>query len=132
MKKRMYCLWFCMILLVTLFSPAANVQAKVKPKLYVKNKTMYVGKTAVITLKKAGKVKWKTSKKSVVAITKKRKNKVSIKASSPPPPTAKSGRWRGPSKGSAGSCTVWKARRKRASFTDRAHGKKATSRKARL
>ena len=80
MKKRMYCLWFCMILLVTLFSPAANVQAKVKPKLYVKNKTMYVGKTAVITLKKAGKVKWKTSKKSVVAITKKRKNKVSIKA----------------------------------------------------
>lgn len=52
--------------------------------------------------------------------------------SSPPPPTAKSGRWRGPSKGSAGSCTVWKARRKRASFTDRAHGKKATSRKARL
>lgn len=80
MKKRMYCLWFCMILLVTLFSPAANVQAKVKPKLSVKNKTMYVGKTAVITLKKAGKVKWKTSKKSVVAITKKRKNKVSIKA----------------------------------------------------
>ena len=51
---------------------------------------------------------------------------------SPPPPTAKSGRWRGPSKGSAGSCTVWKARGKRASFTDRAHGKKATSRKARL
>ena len=28
--------------------------------------------------------------------------------------------------------TVWKARRKRASFTDRAHGKKAISRKARL
>ena len=29
---------------------------------------------------------------------------------SPPSPTAKSGHWRGPSKGSAGSCTVWKAR----------------------
>lgn len=45
----------------------------------VKNKTMYVGKTATLTLKNAGKVKWKTSKKYVVTVTKK-KNKVIIKA----------------------------------------------------
>ena len=43
-----------------------------------------------------------------------------------------SGRWRGPSKGSAGSCTVWKARGKRASFTDRAHGKRRHQGKPRL
>lgn len=69
-----------MVLLVTMLFPLENVQAKAKPKLSVKTKTMYVGKTAVITLKRAGKVKWKTSKKSVVAITKKKKNKVTIKA----------------------------------------------------
>lgn len=80
MKKRGYCLFICMVLLVTMFFPLENVQAKAKPKLSVKTKTMYVGKTAVITLKRAGKVKWKTSKKSVVAITKKKKNKVTIKA----------------------------------------------------
>lgn len=80
MKKRVYGLWFCIILLVTVFFPAENVHAKAKPKLSVKNKTMYVGKTAVLTLKNAGKVKWKTSKKSVVIITKKRKNKVTIQA----------------------------------------------------
>ena len=80
MKKRVCCLWLCIILLVTLFSPAENVQAKAKPRLSVKNKKMYVGKTAKLTLKNAGKVKWKTSKKSIVAITSKKKNKVTIKA----------------------------------------------------
>lgn len=80
MKKRTYCLGLSMVLLVMMFFPVGNVQAKAKPKLSVKNKTMYVGETAAITLKNAGKVKWKTSKKSVVAIKKRRKNKVSIKA----------------------------------------------------
>lgn len=80
MKKKGYCLFICMVLLVTIFFPVGNVQAKAKPKLSVKNKTIYVGKTATFTLKNAGKVKWKTGKKSVVTITKKRKNKVTIKA----------------------------------------------------
>ncbi|MDE7424672.1 MAG: Ig-like domain-containing protein [Lachnospiraceae bacterium] len=80
MRKRGYCLFICIILLVAMFIPLENVQAKAKPKLSAKNKTMYVGKTAVITLKNAGKVKWKTSKKSVVTITKKKKNKVTISA----------------------------------------------------
>lgn len=79
MRKRGYCLFICMVLLATIFIPLENVQAKIKPKLSVKTKTMNEGKTAVITLKNAGKVKWKTSKKSVVIITKKKKNKVIIK-----------------------------------------------------
>lgn len=80
MRKRGYCLFICMVLLVTIFIPLVNVQAKAKPKLSVKTKTMNEGKTTVITLKNAGKVKWKTSKKSVVTITKKKINKVAIKA----------------------------------------------------
>lgn len=80
MKKRSYCLFICMVLLATVFLPMEDVQAKAKPKLSAKTKAMYVGKTAVITLKNAGKVKWKTSKKSVVKITKQQKNKVTIKA----------------------------------------------------
>lgn len=79
MKKRTYCIGLSMVLLLMIFFPVGKVQAKAKPRLSAKNKTLYVGKTAVLTLKKAGKVKWKTSKKSVAAITKK-KNKVSIKA----------------------------------------------------
>lgn len=80
MKKRDYCLFICMVILVTIFFPLENAQAKAKPKLSVKNKTMYVGKTATLTLKNAGKVKWKTSKKSIVTITRKKQNKVIIKA----------------------------------------------------
>lgn len=80
MKKRDYCLFICMVILITIFFPLENVQAKAKPKLSVKNKTMYVRKTDTLTLKNAGKVKWKTSKKSVVTITRKKQNKVIIKA----------------------------------------------------
>ena len=80
MSKRGYWVFICMVLLATMFIPLENVQAKAKPKLSVKTKTMYEGKTTVIILKNAGKVKWKTSKKSVVTITKKKKNKVTIKA----------------------------------------------------
>lgn len=80
MKKRDYCLFICMLILVTIFFPLENVQAKAKPKLSVKNKTMYVGKTATLTLKNAGKVKWKTSKKFVVTLTRMKQNKVIIRA----------------------------------------------------
>lgn len=42
MRKRGYCLFICMVLLVTILIPMENVQAKAKPKLSTKNKTMYV------------------------------------------------------------------------------------------
>ena len=51
MSKRGYWVFICMVLLVTIFIPMENVQAKAKPKLSTKNKTMYVGKTATLTLK---------------------------------------------------------------------------------
>lgn len=80
MRKRIYRLFIYMILLITIFFPLENIQAKAKPKLSVKNEKMYVGKTSALTLKNAGKVKWKTSKKSVVTIIRKKKNKVIFKA----------------------------------------------------
>lgn len=63
--------------------PASDVKAT-KPKLSVKTKTMYVGATYKIKLKNAGsKVKWKTSKKSVVSISKKKGKIVTLKAKKP-------------------------------------------------
>ncbi len=78
MKKKM--IFMAITVLVLSFVVSVPVEAKAKPKLSIKSKTMYVGKTATIKLKNAGKVKWKTSKKSVVSISKKKKNKVWIKA----------------------------------------------------
>ena len=78
MKKKM--IFMTVMVLVLSAFVSVPVKAKAKPKLSVKSKTMYVGKTATIKLKNAGKVKWKTSKKSVVSISKKKKNKVWIKA----------------------------------------------------
>lgn len=68
-------------LLVALVSPAVTVEAKAKPKLFVKSKTMTVGERYKLKLKKissGAKVKWKTSKKSVVAIAKKKGNTVTL------------------------------------------------------
>lgn len=74
MKKKMISL----VVMVLILSSFASVQAKAK--LSAKSKTIYVGRTAVIKLKNARKVKWKTSKKSVVSIKKRKKNKVWLKA----------------------------------------------------
>ena len=78
MKKKM--IFMVAIVLALSFVVSVPAEAKSKPKLSAKSKTMYVGKTTTIKLKNAGKVKWKTSKKSVVSISKKKKNKVWIKA----------------------------------------------------
>lgn len=78
MKKKM--IFMAVMVLVLSSFVSVPVEARAKPKLSVKSKTMYVGKTTTIKLKNAGKVKWKTSKKSVVSISKKKKNKVWIKA----------------------------------------------------
>lgn len=82
MKKRDIIFLICFMLLLVMI-PSVSVRAKGKPKLSTKTRTLTVNKTAIITLKNAGKTKWKTSKKSVVAIVKKKKNKVTIKAKKP-------------------------------------------------
>ncbi len=78
MKKKM--IFMAVIVLVLSSFVSVPVEAKAKPKLSVKSKTMYVGKTTTIKLKNGGKVKWKTNNKSVVSVIKKKKNKVWIKA----------------------------------------------------
>lgn len=60
--------------------PALVAEAKGKPKLTTKSKTVTVGTSSTITLQNAGKTKWKTSNKNVVGISKVKKNKVIIKA----------------------------------------------------
>lgn len=82
MRKQSIIFIIC-VLLVTLVSPAITVEAKAKPKLSVKSKTMTVGESYKLKLKKVSsgaKVKWKTSKKFVVAITKKKGNTITLKA----------------------------------------------------
>lgn len=71
------------VLMITLLTPAITVEAKAKPKLSVKAKTMTVGQSYKLKLKNVSskaKVKWKTSRKSVVAIAKKKGNTVTLKA----------------------------------------------------
>lgn len=74
MRKQSIIFIIC-VLLVALVSSAVTVEAKAKPKLSVISKTMTVGERYKLKLKKVSsgaKVKWKTSKKSVVAIAKKK------------------------------------------------------------
>ena len=78
MKKKML-FFICMALILSIV-PASKAQAA-KPKLSAKTRTMYVGDTYKIKLKNASaKVKWKTSKKSVVSISKKNGKSITIKA----------------------------------------------------
>ncbi len=82
MKKKGIFLIIC-VLLLTLMAPVTSVEAKAKPKLAVKSRTMTVGQSYKLKLKNVSskaKVKWKTSKKSVVAITSKKGNTVTLKA----------------------------------------------------
>lgn len=82
MKKKGIFLVICM-LLFTLLAPVTTVEAKANPKLAVKSKTMTVGQSYKLKLKNVSskaKVKWKTSKKSVVSITGKKGNTVTLKA----------------------------------------------------
>ena len=60
-----------------------TAEAKTKPKLAAKKKTITVGQTYRLKLKGVSgkaKVKWKNSKKSVVSIAKKKGNTVTLKA----------------------------------------------------
>ena len=78
--KRVFTFVICLFLALTVV-PGTLVEAKAKPKLSVMKKTMYVGATYKIKLKNANsKVKWKTSKKSVVSISKKTGKSITLKA----------------------------------------------------
>lgn len=81
MKKRLISV-ICVVLLLVLL-PMQSVEAKAKPKLSAKSKTLTVGQTYTIKLKNVStkaKVKWTTNKKSVVSISKKSGSKVVVKA----------------------------------------------------
>lgn len=81
MLKKVMMFLICMMMALSVVSPTEVQAAKAKPKLSAKTKTLTVGKTYKIKLKNAGsKVKWKTSKKSVASIQKKKGNVVTIKA----------------------------------------------------
>lgn len=80
-RKRRIVILFALALL--LLMPGMAAEAKTKPKLAAKKKTMTVGQTYKLKLKGVSgkaKVKWKTSKKSVVSIAKKKGNTVTLKA----------------------------------------------------
>lgn len=70
-------------LALMLLLPGMVAEAKTKPKLAAKEKILAAGQTYKLKLKglsKKAKVKWKTSKKSVVSIAKKKGNAVTLKA----------------------------------------------------
>ena len=81
MQKRLISV-ICVVLLLVML-PMQSVEAKAKPKLSAKSKTITVGQTYTIKLKNLStkaKVKWTTNKKSVVSISKKSGSKVVVKA----------------------------------------------------
>lgn len=80
-RKSRTVILFALVLLMLI--PGMEAEAKTKPKLAAKKKTMTVGQTYKLKLKGVSgkaKVKWKTSKKSVVSIAKKKGNTVTLKA----------------------------------------------------
>ena len=80
-RKSRIVILFAMVLLMLI--PGMTAEAKTKPKLAAKKKTITAGQTYHLKLKgvsKKARVKWKTSKKSVVSITKKKGNTVTLKA----------------------------------------------------
>lgn len=80
-RKSRIVIFFALALLLLI--PGMTAGAKTKPKLMAKQKTMTVGQIYKLKLKGVSakaKVKWKTSKKSIVYIVKKRGNTVTLKA----------------------------------------------------
>lgn len=79
-KSRMI-IFFALALLLLI--PGTTAEARTKPKLAAKKKIMTVGQTYRLKLKGVpdkAKAKWKTSKKMVVSIAKKKGNTVTLKA----------------------------------------------------
>lgn len=80
-RKNVMMILFALILMLLI--PGIEAEAKTKPKLAANKKTLTAGQTYKLKLKGVSgkaKVKWKTSKKSVVSIAKKKGNTVTLKA----------------------------------------------------
>lgn len=80
-RKNTIIILFAMVLILLI--PSMVVEAKTKPNLAANKKTMAAGQTYQLKLKRVpvkAKVKWKTSKKSIVSITKKKGNTVTLEA----------------------------------------------------
>lgn len=80
-KKYIRIILFALALMLAL--PGMVAEAKTKPELAAKKKTVTAGQTYRLKLKgvsRRAKVKWKTSKKTVVSIAKKKGNTVTLKA----------------------------------------------------
>ena len=81
MKKKLLLSFVCFTLMLALL-PVQVMDAKTKPKISVKSKSIYVGQSYTLKLKNVSakaKVTWTTSKKSVVAVVKKKGNRVVLK-----------------------------------------------------
>ena len=81
-EMRKKALFFICIVMVLVLFPLHLVQAKTKSKLSVKSRNIIVGQQYTLKLKNVSKnanIKWKTSKKAVVSIIKKKKNTVVLK-----------------------------------------------------
>ena len=80
-RKHMVIIIFALAIMLLL--PGMTAEAKANPKLAAKTKVMKTGQTYRLELKgvsRKAKVKWKTDKKSVVSIAKKKGNIVTLKA----------------------------------------------------
>lgn len=80
-RKHIRIIFFALAVMLVL--PGMAAEAKTKPKLAAGKKNLTVGQVYKLKLKgvsRKAKVKWKTSKKSVVSITKKKGNAVTLKA----------------------------------------------------
>lgn len=83
MKRRKHIRIILFVLALMLALPGVVAEAKTKPGLAEKKKTVTAGQTYRLKLKgvsRRAKVKWKTSKKTVVSIAKKKGNTVTLKA----------------------------------------------------
>lgn len=80
-RKNVMMILFALIFMLLI--PGMEAEAKTKPKLAANKKTLVAGQTYKLKLKGVSgkaKVQWKTSKKSVVSIAKKKGNTVTLKA----------------------------------------------------
>ena len=83
MRRRKHIRMILFTLALMLALPGMMAEAKTKPGLVAKKKTVTAGKTYRLKLKgvfRRAKVKWKTSRKTVVSIAKKKGNTVTLKA----------------------------------------------------
>lgn len=77
MKKK-HIVGALLLLMLCCILPVSAAQAKSKVKLSASKKTIYVGKKTTLTLKNVQKTKWTVTKKNIIHIKKKGRNKIQI------------------------------------------------------